>query len=154
MEDKLKVGDIAPEFNLYDQNNKLISLSSFIGKKLILYFYPKDSTPGCTAEACNLRDNYAILMKQGFEIIGVSPDSLKKHENFSTKNQLPFSILSDEKKEVIKAYGVWGQKKFMGKEYMGVLRTTFVINEKGVIDKVFEKVKTKDHSNQILESYN
>ena len=130
------------------------SLSEFLGKKVILYFYPKDMTPGCTAESCNLGENYSLLQENGFIVLGVSPDSSKSHQKFIDKYNLPFSLIADEDKAVIKAFGVWGPKKFMGKEYDGVHRTTFIIDEDGVIEKVFSKVKTKDHTNQILESYN
>ena len=152
MEHILREGDIAPDFSLKDQHGNTISKSDFQGKKLVLYFYPKDSTPGCTAEACNLRDNYNVLLKEGFSIVGVSADSIKSHEKFSQKNDLPFSILSDPDLQMIKQYGVWQLKKFMGREYMGIVRTTFILDEEGKVEKVFEKVKTKDHSNQILQS--
>lgn len=147
----LKEGEKAPNFKGLDQEGNQVSLSDYQGKKLVLYFYPKDDTPGCTAEACNLRDNYAALQKQGFEILGVSADDEKKHQKFIDKYQLPFKLLADTEKEVIKAFGAWGLKKFMGKEYEGILRSTFVINEQGVIEKVFDKVKTKDHTQQILD---
>ena len=149
----LKEGDKAPQFSALNEKELAVSLSDFSGKKLILYFYPKDMTPGCTAESCNLGGNYVDLQKKGFVVLGVSPDSAKRHQNFIDKYNLPFSLIADENKEVIQAFGVWGPKKFMGKEYDGVLRTTFVIDEKGVIEKIFTKVKTKDHTNQILESY-
>ena len=146
----LKVGDKAPVFTSVDQNGKEVSLTDFVGKKIILFFYPKDSTPGCTAEACNLRDNYADLQGKDFEVIGVSADSQKRHQNFIAKNELPYILLADESKEVIEAYGVWGPKKFMGKEYDGIHRTTFIISADGVISHVFAKVKTKEHTEQIL----
>ena len=149
----LKKGDNAPNFSVKDQDGKTVNLKDFKGKKLILFFYPKASTPGCTMEAKNLRDNYNELLKKGFEIVGVSADSEKRQKNFCVKNELPFSLLVDEEKEVIKAYGVWGPKKFMGREYEGIHRTTFIIDEKGVIDKIIEKVKTKYHTEQILELY-
>jgi len=150
----LKVGDKAPDFCALDENGKSISLSEYSGKKVILYFYPKDMTPGCTAESCNLGENYQLLKDKGFEIIGVSPDSAKRHLKFIDKYDLPFSLIADEDRKVLEAYNVWGLKKFMGKEYDGVHRTTFVIAENGLIEKIFIKVKTKDHTNQILESYN
>ncbi|MDZ7740395.1 MAG: thioredoxin-dependent thiol peroxidase [Bacteroidota bacterium] len=148
----LKEGDKAPDFKAKDQNGKRIALSDFTGKKTILFFYPKDNTPGCTAEACNLRDNYKKLQDEGFVIIGLSADSEKSHQNFANKYDLPFPLIPDTDKKIIHAYGVWGPKKFMGREYEGINRTTFVIDEEGKIEKVFEKVKTKDHTNQILES--
>jgi len=147
----LKVGDRAPEFAVNDQDGKLIRLTDYKGKKVILFFYPKASTPGCTAEACNLRDNYSMLQEKGFAVIGVSADSEKRQQNFSNKNELPFSLLADENKEVINGFGVWGPKKFMGREYDGIHRATFVIDESGAIEKVISKVKTKDHAAQILD---
>ena len=147
----LKVGDKAPNFNTKDQDGNTINLKDFSGKKLILFFYPKASTPGCTMEAKNLRDNYKDLLKKGYEILGVSADSEKRQKNFCTKNELPFSLLVDEEKEVINSYGVWGPKKFMGREYDGIHSITFIIYEKGIIVSIIEKVKTKDHANQILE---
>ena len=149
----LVIGDQAPSFRSKDQDGKEIKLSDYIEKKLILFFYPKASTPGCTMEAKNLRDNYKLLLQKGFEIIGVSADSERRQKNFCIKNELPFSLLVDEEKEVIKAYGVWGLKKFMGREYEGIHRTTFVIDEKGIIEQIIDKVKTKDHTNQILDLY-
>ena len=150
----LNVGDKAPDFVALNEFGQSTSLSDFLGKKIILYFYPKDMTPGCTAESCNLGENYSFLQENGFIVLGVSPDSSKSHQKFIDKYNLPFSLIADEDKAIIKAFGVWGPKKFMGKEYVGVHRTTFVIDEYGVIEKVFSKVKTKDHTNQILESYN
>lgn len=149
----LKEGDKAPDFRALNENEQVVSLSDFQGKKVILYFYPKDMTPGCTAESCNLGENYSTLQDKGFVVLGVSPDPAKKHQKFIDKYSLPFSLIADEDKEVIRSYGVWGPKKFMGKEYDGVHRTTFVIDENGLIEKIFTKVKTKDHSNQILSSY-
>ena len=143
-------GDRAPIFIGIDENGNKLSLSSYKGKKLILYFYPKDLTPGCTVESCNLRDNYTELLNTGFEVLGVSADDEKKHLKFIDKHQLPFHLLADTDKAVIKAYGVWGLKKFMGKEYDGIHRTTFIINESGVIEKIIKKVKTKEHTKQIL----
>jgi thioredoxin-dependent peroxiredoxin len=148
----LKPGDAAPHFSATDQHGNVISLESLKGKKVVLYFYPKDDTPGCTAEACNLRDNHSELISKGYVVIGVSPDPLVKHEKFTTKYELPFSLLPDTEKQIIQAYGVWGPKKFMGKSYDGVLRTTFVIDEKGLIEKVFIQVDTKEHTAQILKS--
>ena len=150
----LNVGDKAPDFVALNEFGQSTSLSDFLGKKVILYFYPKDMTPGCTAESCNLGENYNLLQEKGFIVLGVSPDSSKSHQKFIDKYNLPFSLIADEDKAVMKAFGVWGPKKFMGKEYDGVHRTTFIIDEDGVIEKVFSKVKTKDHTNQILESYN
>ncbi|MCI4649871.1 thioredoxin-dependent thiol peroxidase [Phaeodactylibacter sp.] len=147
----LKEGDKAPDFTGIDQNENTISLSDYKGKKLILFFYPKDNTPGCTAEACNLRDNFEGLKAKGYELLGVSPDSAKKHQNFIKKHDLPFPLLADTEKEVLNAYEVWGEKQFMGKTYDGVHRTTFIIDEEGKIEKVFKKVKTKAHTEQILE---
>lgn len=149
----LKEGDKAPDFGVVNQDNKLVDLQSFQGKKVILYFYPKDSTPGCTVESCNLRDSYSELTILGFDVIGVSADSVESHQKFIAKNDLPFDLLSDTDKKVIDAYGVWGPKKFMGKEYEGIHRTTFVIDENGIIERVFSKVKTKEHTQQILETY-
>ena len=148
---KLKTGDPAPAFSAPDQNGDVITLDRFSGKKLVLYFYPKDDTPGCTAEACDLRDNYKKLMAEGYEILGVSPDSQKSHLKFIEKYSLPFSLLSDVDKKILEAYGAWGEKKMYGKSYMGVLRNTFVISEKGLIEKIIEKVNTKEHAQQIFE---
>lgn len=150
----LKVGDKAPVFSALNENGQSVSLSDYSGKKVILYFYPKDMTPGCTAESCNLGENYNLLKEKGFEILGVSPDPANRHLKFIEKYNLPFSLIADEDRAVLEAYNVWGPKKFMGREYDGVHRTTFVIDENGIIEKVFTKVKTKDHTNQILESYN
>jgi peroxiredoxin Q/BCP len=149
----LKEGDQAPDFSGINEKSEQVSLADFKGKKLILFFYPKDNTPGCTAEACNLRDNFGELREKGFEMLGVSPDSAKKHENFIKKFSFPFSLLADTEHEVLNAYGVWGRKKFMGREYDGVHRTTFVIDEAGKVEKVFTKVKTKDHADQIMAAY-
>ena len=148
----LKEGDSAPDFKGIDQDGNSIALTNYQGKKLILYFYPKDDTPGCTAEACNLRDNYEPLKAQGYELVGVSPDSPKKHQKFIEKYSLPFPLIADTEKEVANAFGVWGLKKFMGREYEGVHRVTFVIDEAGKIAKVFTKVDTKAHAEQILEA--
>jgi peroxiredoxin Q/BCP len=149
----LKIGDKAPRFESKDQNGNKISSSDFDGKKWVIYFYPKDQTPGCIAQACNIRDNYAELLKQGIQIIGVSADSEKSHLNFIEKQSIPFPLLADEEKEVIKAFGVWGEKKFMGKIYDGIHRTTFIINKDGVIIGIIEKPKTKAHAEEILEVY-
>lgn len=147
----LKVGDKAPDFESIDQDGNQIKLSGFKGKKVVLYFYPKDNTPGCTAESCNLRDNYETLQKQGYVVLGVSGDSASSHRKFIDKYELPFSLIADEDKSVHEAFGTWGEKKMYGKTYMGTLRTTFVINEEGVVEEVIEKVKTKDHTAQILK---
>ena len=146
----LKKGDKAPEFSAKDQDGNLVKLSDFKGSKLVLFFYPKASTPGCTAQACNLRDNWEYFKQKGYQIVGVSADSEKRQQNFKTKYELPFPLLADENKEVINAYEVWGPKKFMGKEFDGIHRTTFVIDENGIIEDVIGKVKTKEHSSQIL----
>ena len=149
---KLKKGDIAPDFKGINQNGEQISSSDYIGKKVILYFYPKDSTPGCTSEACNLNDNYDMWLSKGYEVIGVSPDSVASHKKFAEKYNLNFNLIADTEKEILQQYGSWGEKKMYGKTYMGVLRTTFVIDEEGRIVDIFEKVKTKDHTNQILST--
>jgi len=146
----LKVGDKVPDFSAKDQDGNTINLSDYKGKKLVVFFYPKANTPGCTAEACNLRDNYKELQDQGFELLGVSADSEKKQSNFKNKYEFPFPLLADEDHTVINTFGVWGPKKFMGKEYDGIHRTTFVIDGDGVVENVIEKVKTKDHAAQIL----
>ena len=150
---QLKIGDKAPLFTGTDQDGKSISLSDFRGRKVILYFYPKDNTPGCTAEACSLRDGRAELQRMGFEVIGVSPDSVKSHQGFIAKHGLNFPLIADADKSIAAAYGVWGEKKFMGRTYMGILRTTFVIGPDGTIEKIFYKVNTKDHFTQIVEAY-
>ena len=146
----LKAGDKAPNFEALDQSGNIVKLSDYEGKKLVLFFYPKASTPGCTMEACNLRDNYQTFLAQGYAILGVSADSAKRQQNFIDKNKLPFPLLADEDKKVISAFGVWGPKKFMGRDYDGIHRVTFVINEKGILDEVITKVKTKQHTEQIL----
>lgn len=148
----LKVGDKAPEFTAINQDEKEVKLSDFKGKKLVLFFYPKASTPGCTTEAKNLRDHYNELKEKGYEVLGVSADSPKRQKNFKEKNDLPFDLIADTDKKVINAYGVWGPKKFMGREYEGIHRTTFVIDENGFIEKIIDKVKTKEHAQQILEN--
>lgn len=146
----LKAGDKAPNFSALDQDGNTVTLGDYQGKKLVVFFYPKASTPGCTAEACNLRDHYQTFLAQGYDIIGVSADSAKRQQNFKNKFELPYPLLADEDKTVIEAFGVWGPKKFMGREYDGIHRTTFVIDEKGIISEVIAKVKTKDHAAQIL----
>jgi peroxiredoxin Q/BCP len=146
----LKVGDKAPDFSALDQDGNTITLSDYKGKKLVVFFYPKASTPGCTAEACNLNDNYERFKAQGYEILGVSADSAKRQANFKTKYGFQYPLLADEDKSVIEAFGIWGPKKFMGKEYDGIHRTTFVIDENGVLVDVITKVKTKAHTDQIL----
>ncbi len=150
----LKVGDKAPVFKGMNQDEKEISLNDFSGKKVILYFYPKDNTPGCTAESCNLSDNYDAWSSKGFEVIGVSPDSASSHQRFIAKHNLRFNLIADTEKEILQQYDAWGLKKMYGKEYMGVLRKTFIIDENGVITHIFEKVKTKEHTNQILAELN
>ena len=147
----LQAGDRAPEFKVSDQDGNSVSSKDFEGKKWVVFFYPKASTPGCTAEACNLRDNYAELQKQGFELLGVSADNEKRQKNFREKYKFPFPLLADENKEVINGFGVWGPKKFMGKSFDGIHRKTFIINENGIIDRVIDTVKTKDHAAQILD---
>jgi peroxiredoxin Q/BCP len=151
---KIEEGEKAPHFKAKDQNDQLITLDQYKGKKLVLYFYPKDDTPGCTAEACNLRDHHSELQKHGIEVVGVSADSASKHRKFIDKYDLPFPLLADTDLAVINAYGVWGEKKFMGKVYDGIHRTTFVIDEDGVVLKRFDKVKTKAHAEEILEILN
>ena len=146
----LKVGEKAPDFEGLDQNGETVSLETLKGKKVVLYFYPKDDTPGCTKQACNLRDGYTSLQRAGYEVIGVSPDPVKKHKKFEEKYELPFRLLADTEKQVIEAYGIWGLKKFMGREYMGIIRKTFIIDEAGMITDIIDKVKTKEHTAQIL----
>ncbi|MFV0566949.1 MAG: thioredoxin-dependent thiol peroxidase [Flavobacteriaceae bacterium] len=147
----LKQGDQAPNFTAQDEQGNTIRLSDYKGKKLVVFFYPKASTPGCTAEACNLRDNYTVLKDKGYELLGVSADSAKRQANFKDKYKFPFPLLADEDKTVINAFGVWGPKKFMGRTYDGIHRKTFVINKNGIIERIIDKVKTKDHAAQILE---
>jgi peroxiredoxin Q/BCP len=149
---KLKVGDPAPHFTSKDQDGKPVSLSDFKGKKVVLYFYPNDMTPGCTAEACSLRDNYNSLLKQGYVVLGVSSNDEKSHQKFIAKEKLPFSLLADTDKSVHEKYGTWGEKSMYGRNYMGTLRVTFLIDEKGIIREVFEKVDTKNHASQILDA--
>lgn len=149
----IKIGDIAPSFSGNIQQGKSIDSNDFLGKKVILFFYPKDNTPGCTAEACDLRDNVSLLKKKGFEVVGISADTVEKHDKFATKFSLPFPLVADVDKKVINAYGIWGPKKFMGKEYEGIHRKTFIISETGIVEQIFEKVKTKAHAEQILAAY-
>jgi peroxiredoxin Q/BCP len=151
---QLKEGSKAPIFEGIDQDGKTIKLTDYTGKKVILYFYPKDNTPGCTAEACNLRDNYDSLIKKGFVVIGVSPDSEKSHKGFAGKYSLPFTLIADTTQKIMNDYGVWGEKKMYGKSYMGVIRTTFIIDEKGILEKIIEKVDTAGHTEQIFKLYN
>ena len=147
----LTLGSKAPAFTLHNQKGQKVSLKDYKGQKLVLFFYPKDMTPTCTVEACNLRDNVSLLAKQGIQVIGISPDDVKSHEKFSAQQQLPYPILADDQKKVVEKYGVWGEKSLYGNKYMGVLRTTFLINEKGVIVEIIDKVKSKDHAAQILK---
>lgn len=146
----LKSGDKAPQFTSVNENGDAVSLSDYKGKKLILFFYPKDDTPGCTNEACSLRDGYLDLQKAGYEVLGVSPDKHTKHRKFIDKYEFPFSLVADPDRSIIESYGVWGPKQFMGREVTGVFRTTFLINEEGVIEDIIKKVVTKDHAKQIL----
>ncbi len=147
----IEIGQIAPDFSAKDQNGEIITLSQFKGKKVALYFYPRDSTPGCTAQACDLRDNYQTLFEQDFVILGVSTDTEKKHQNFIAKYNLPFPLIADTEKDVHELYGTWQLKKFMGRESMGTVRTTFIIDENGLISDIISKVKTKEHAAQILK---
>jgi peroxiredoxin Q/BCP len=147
---QLVEGISAPDFSGINQNGETISLAGLKGKKLILYFYPKDDTPGCTAEACNLNDNYEFWISKGYEVVGISPDGEASHAKFVKKYGLKFNLIADTSKEILQAYGVWGEKLNYGKTYMGVIRTTFVINAAGIIEKIFKKVDTKEHSNQIV----
>jgi len=147
----LQIGDKAPAFSGVNQKGKKVSLADYSGKKLVLYFYPKDDTPGCTAQACNLTENHRALQKQGYAVLGVSPDTEKKHLKFIEKYNLTFDLLADTEKETIQVYGVWVEKSMYGKQYMGVARTTFIIDEEGNIADIIEKVKTKDHTAQILK---
>jgi len=147
---ELKEGDLAPAIKAVDQNGEPITLNEYRGKKIVLYFYPKDNTPGCTAESCDLRDNYSQFIEKGFEVIGVSADSELSHQKFIKKYSLPFRLISDVDKKVLQDYGAWGQKKLYGKSYLGILRKTFIIDENGYVEKIIEKVKTKEHSTQIF----
>jgi len=148
---ELVAGDKAPDFKSKDQNGKTVSLKDFKGKKVILYFYPEDDTPVCTVEACNFRDNFSQLTKKGYEIVGVSPNSIESHKKFEAKYKLPFTLLADEDKKIINSYGVWGLKKLYGREYMGIQRATFVIDEKGKIEKVIGRVLSKIATEQVLK---
>ncbi|MBI2730693.1 MAG: thioredoxin-dependent thiol peroxidase [Sphingobacteriales bacterium] len=150
----LSEGQKAPDFKCKDQNGKTVSLKDYKGKKVVLYFYPEDDTPTCTIQACNLRDNYGLLTKNGFEVIGVSPDSEKSHKKFEAKFDLPFILIADEKHDILNKYGVWGEKQMFGNHYMGVHRTTFVIDEKGIIRKIFLKPKNKQHAEEIVKEWN
>ena len=149
---KLKVGEKAPDFSTNDQDGKLVKLSALRGKKVVLYFYPKDMTPGCTAEACNLRDNYQFLIKKGYEVLGVSTDNEKSHQKFIAKEKLPFRLLADTGKILHEAYGTWVEKSMYGRKYMGTARVTFIISESGVIEDIIEKVDTRNHTDQILKT--
>ena len=146
-------GGKAPAFKGVDQNGNAIALKDFIGKKVVLYFYPKDDTPGCTTQSCNLRDNYKLLTDQGFAIVGMSADSVKSHKKFEKKFDLPFPLVADEDKVIVEKYGVWGEKQFMGKTFMGIIRTTFLIDEKGVIKRIITKIDTANHSQQVLDEW-
>jgi len=148
---KPKIGELAPDFNIFNEEDRPIKLSDYKGKRLIIFFYPKDNTPGCTKEACSLRDNYSKLKEMGFEILGISPDKTASHRRFISKFELPYSLGADTELKMLKDYGVWGLKKFMGREYDGVLRTTFIIDENSIIIHIIEKVRTKDHAEQIIE---
>jgi peroxiredoxin Q/BCP len=149
----LQVGDKAPAFKGKDQNGKAISLADLKGKKVVLYFYPEDDTPTCTVQACNLRDNYGLLKQAGFEVLGVSPDEEKKHKKFEAKYNLPFTLLADPEHKIIDKYGVWDEKQLYGRKYMGILRTTFVLDEKGIIRKIFLRPKNKQHAEEIIEAW-
>ncbi len=149
----LKEGDKAPAFKSKDQNGKPVSLADYKGKKVVLYFYPEDDTPTCTVQACNLRDNFSVLKKQGFTVLGVSPDEEKKHKKFETKYNLPFTLITDPEHKIIDAYGVWGEKQMYGRTYMGLHRTTFLIDEKGIVKKIFLKPKSKQHTEEILNAW-
>ncbi len=147
----LQKGDRAPEDLGIDQGGKQHKLSDYKGKKLVVFFYPKASTPGCTTEACDLRDNYQRFLASGYQLLGVSADNAKRQQNFKEKNNLPFPLIADTERKVIEAFGVWGEKKFMGRTFDGILRTTFIIDKNGIIEEVIDKVKTKEHTKQILE---
>lgn len=149
----LKEGDKAPAFKGIDQNGNTVSLADFKGKKLVIYFYPQDNTPTCTVQACNLRDNYLLLKQHGFEVVGISPDDEKSHKKFETKFQLPFTLIADSKHAIIDKYGVWGEKQMYGKQYMGLHRTTFLVNEKGIIKKIIAKPKSKQHAEEVIAAW-
>jgi thioredoxin-dependent peroxiredoxin len=150
---QLKEGMKAPSFEGIDQDGRTVRLSDFSGKKVVLYFYPKDNTPGCTAEACNLRDNHQMLLRKGFAVVGVSMDSEKSHKGFSSKYSLPFPLIADTSRKILNDYGVYQEKKLYGKSFLGIVRTTFIIDEKGIIEKIISKVDTKNHSEQIFKMY-
>lgn len=147
----LQTGDLAPDFSGSNQNGETVSLKDYRGKKVVLYFYPEDDTPGCTAQACNLRDNFSLLKEQGFEIIGISPNEKESHRKFADKYQLPFTLVADPERKIVDAYGVWGEKNLYGRKYEGLLRTTFVLDETGVIKKIFKRPNTKLHAEEILK---
>lgn len=153
MATNLTEGKKAPAFKGKDQNGQAVSLADFKGKKLVLYFYPEDDTPTCTVQACNLRDNFSLLKKQGIEVVGISPDEEKKHKKFEAKYKLPFTLIADAGKKIIDKYGVWGEKQLYGRTYMGLHRTTFLIDEKGVIRKIFLKPKSKQHTEEIMAAW-
>ena len=153
MATQLTEGQKAPAFKGKDQNGKAVSLSDFTGKKVVLYFYPEDDTPTCTVQACNLRDNYSLLKKHGWAVLGVSPDDEKKHKKFEAKYDLPFTLIADPDHSIIDKYGVWGEKQLYGRQYMGLHRTTFLIDEKGVIKKVFLRPKNKQHAEEIIQTW-
>jgi len=150
---QLTLGQKAPAFKGKDQNGKAISLKDYLGKKVVIYFYPQDDTPTCTVQACNLRDNYVLLKKEGFTIIGISPDAEAKHKKFETKYNLPFTLIADDKLKIIEKYNVWGEKKLYGRAYMGLHRTTFLLDEKGIIKHLFLKPKSKQHAEEIIEAW-
>lgn len=154
MATNLKEGDKAPAFSGKDQNGNKISLSTYKGQKVVLYFYPEDDTPTCTIQACNLRDNYALLKQEGFVVVGVSPDEINTHKKFETKYQLPFTLIADPSHTIIDKYGVWGEKQLYGRKYMGLHRTTFVIDEKGIINKIYLRPKNKAHAEEIIRNWN
>ena len=147
----LSIGDKAPDFQGLGEDGQTINLEQFKGKKLVLYFYPKDNTPGCTAEACNIKDNYNLYLEKGYVVVGVSADSMERHKKFIQKYELPFSLIADTEKNILIKYDAWGMKKLYGREYEGILRKTFIISEEGLVEKIIEKVKTKDHTMQIFE---
>lgn len=147
----LKIGDKMPDFKVMDQNGNMVSSGDLLGKKTVIYIYPKDNTSGCTAEACNLRDNHEAMTAKGYNVIGVSKDSVKSHKNFAEKYELPFTLLADTSTEMIQAFGAWGEKSMYGKKYMGIVRTTFVFDENGILTEIIEKVDTKNHAAQILK---
>ena len=149
----LQAGDKAPAFTSVDQNNNKVELKQFLGKKLVLFFYPEDDTPTCTIQSCNLRDNYPLLKKEGFEVVGVSPNGVESHKKFEQKFNLPYTLVVDEKHSIIDKYGVWGEKNLYGRKYMGLHRTTFVIDEKGIVRKIFLKPTNKKHAEQIIKSW-